>query len=224
MPNHCVLPKWCAPCCIYRTSFTLKSSQSTHSFSSLKPSPSDLIAISLAENYAPLVTMALTLHEISIASFIRNLTTLSAILKKGEHYANENSIPHSKLLEARLIPDMAAFPFQIQRVSDIAKGVAVRVAGVSPVSMPDEETTFDELQARITKTVDLLKAVTKSSIDGKEDDEVTLKTGGGEMKFTGKSYVLVYALPNFYFHVNMAYAILRAQGVPLGKKDYLGDM
>ena len=168
--------------------------------------------------------MAVCLYDISIAVFLRSLTNLSAILKKGETYANENSIPHSKILEASIAPDMKPFPFQIQRVSDTAKGVLVRVAGMDPVSMPDNETTYDELQARIAKTIELLKGVSGESVNGKDENEVIMKTSKREIKFTAKSYVLVYAVPSFFFHLNMAYALLRQQGVPIGKMDYLGDV
>ena len=168
--------------------------------------------------------MAISLHDATIKAFTRSLTNLSAFLKKGESHLDENSTPHSKLLEARLVPDMYPLTYQIQRVSDTAKGAAVRLAGMEPVSMPDSEATIEDLQARITKTLDLLKTVSEDSMAGKEGKEVVIKTMKGEVKFTGKSYVLDYAVPNFYFHVNMAYAILRMQGVPVGKGDYLGPL
>jgi hypothetical protein len=152
--------------------------------------------------------MPVSLYEISIPVFIRSLTNLSAILKKGEAYADEKGIPHSKLLDARLVEDMAALPFQIQRCSDIVKGAAARVTGVQNVVMADNETTFEELQARIHKTIEFLKSVEPTSMDGKEESPVFLKIGGGEIKFTSKSYLLDYALPNIFFHVSMAYGIL----------------
>jgi uncharacterized protein len=152
--------------------------------------------------------MPVSLYEISIPVFIRSLTNLSAILKKGETYATEKGIPHAKLLEARLVDDMAALPYQIQRVSDTSKGAAVRVAGIENVAMADNETTFEQLQARIQKTIEVLKSVEPTSMDGKEESPVVLKTGSGEMKFTAKSYLLNFALPNFFFHVSTAYGIL----------------
>ena len=116
---------------------------------------------------------------------------------------------------------MASLPFQIQRASDASKGAAVRVAGVEPVAMPDDETTFEELQARIQKTIDFLKTVPEDSMDGKEEKEVVIKRGESEWRFTAKTYLLEFALPNFYFHITTAYNILRHNGVPLGKLDYL---
>lgn len=117
---------------------------------------------------------------------------------------------------------MAALPFQIQRVSDAAKSPATRVAGVDPVVMPDDETTFEELQARIQKTIDFLKTVPEDSMDGKEEQEIVLKLNAGELRATAKSYLLDFVLPNFYFHMTTAYSILRHNGVPVGKLDFLG--
>ena len=156
--------------------------------------------------------MPVSLYEISIPVFIRNLTNLAAILKKGEAYADEKGIPHSKLLESKLVDDMANLVFQVQRVSDTSKGAAVRVAGIEPVAMADTETTFEDLQARIQKTIGVLQAVEATSMDDKEESPVVLKTRSGEFKFTGTSYMLNYALPNFFFHVVTAYDILVSTG------------
>jgi hypothetical protein len=111
---------------------------------------------------------------------------------------------------------------QIQRASDSAKFVPVRVGGVENVPFSDDEVTFADLHARIEKTVAFLKDVVPASMADREDIEVVLKTRSGETTFNGKSYVLGFALPNFYFHVTTAYAILRHKGVPVGKMDYLG--
>jgi len=163
--------------------------------------------------------MTLILYEITIPPFIHGLKTLSAILEKGRLHASANE---ASLLESRLIGDMAALPFQIQRASDTAKGCAVRVGKAEPVPMEDNETTFPELQSRIAKTIEILEKVNPESMDGMEDAEVVLKIGGGDKKVTGRLYVLKYAIPNFYFHLCMAYAILRKEGVQVGKSDYLG--
>ena len=117
---------------------------------------------------------------------------------------------------------MAALPFQIQRVSDLAKSGAARVSGTEVITMPDDETTFEQLQARIQRTIDYVKTVPEDSMKGKEDQEVVLQTGKGEYRFTGQSYLVDFILPNFFFHVTTAYALLRHKGVPLGKWDYLG--
>jgi uncharacterized protein len=163
--------------------------------------------------------MTLGLYDITIPPFIHGLKSLSAILEKGRLHA---SADEASLLESRLIADMGGLIFQIQRISDTAKGTAVRVGKVEPVAMEDHETTFAELQARIAKTIEFLETVDPKSMDGMEDGEVIMKWRGGERKFSGREYVFKYAIPNFYFHLCMAYAILRKEGVPVGKLDYLG--
>jgi uncharacterized protein len=162
--------------------------------------------------------MTLGLYDITIPPFIHGLKTLSAILEKGRLHA---SADEASLLKSRLIADMGALPFQIQRISDTAKGCAVRVGKIEPVAMEDNETTFPELQARISKTIEVLEKVDPKSMDSMEDGEVIMKLRVGERKLTGRNYVLNYAIPNFYFHLCMAYAILRKEGVPVGKMDYL---
>lgn len=166
--------------------------------------------------------MALSLYDASIPLFLRGFDTLSAILEKGRAFADETGIAHSDLLEARLIEDMAPLTAQIQRCSDTAKNTAVRVGQVASVAMPDTETSFDDLQARIAATVAFLKAVPAESFEGREDATVTLQTPKGDVPFVARDYVLGFVLPNFYFHLTTAYALLRAKGVPIGKLDYLG--
>ncbi|KAF1985321.1 hypothetical protein K402DRAFT_395016 [Aulographum hederae CBS 113979] len=163
----------------------------------------------------------MSLYKFSIKPMIRHLEITSEILKKGVDYAAEKNIQHEELLQARLIEDMKPLVYQIQRISDTAKGVVQRVAGAEAVSMPDDEVTFDDLQKRIQKTLDVLNSVKESDFEGKEDDEVIMKLPSGELKFTGYSYITGFALPNFYFHVTTAYDILRIKGVPVGKADFL---
>ncbi|KAL8779625.1 MAG: hypothetical protein Q9213_006854 [Squamulea squamosa] len=163
--------------------------------------------------------MPVTLYRMSIVPFIRGLENLSHILKKGSNA--ESTIPASQLVTARLHPDMQGLAYQVQRVSDTAKGATVRVAGLDPVAMADTETTFEQLQERITQTLEVLKRVKEDDMEGKEDQEVVMKTMSGEIKFTATDYLLQYAVPNFYFHVVAAYAILRKEGVDVGKMDYL---
>jgi hypothetical protein len=166
---------------------------------------------------------ALTLYSLCIPSMTRSLENLSAILAKATTHASTANIPPSTLLTARLIADMDPLPRQIQRASDSAKGLAVRLCGHAPISLPDNETTFEELQARIATTLAILRAVAPDSTDGKEDQLIEIAAGRNVWELTGTEYVVKFALPNFFFHVVTAYAILRAQGVPVGKMDYLGD-
>lgn len=168
--------------------------------------------------------MPVPLYDLSIAVFIRALHNLSAILSKAEAHCDAQSLPHSTLLTHSLAPDMAKLPFQIQTCSNSAKGAAVRVAEIEPVSMSDDETTFAQLQERISRTIGVLEGVKRESMEGKEGKEVVLRTGEREFKFTAESYLLEFAVPNFYFHETTAYAILRSAGVPLGKMDYLGSI
>ena len=166
--------------------------------------------------------MSLSLYDVTVPVFIRAFGNLSENLEKGRAFADENSIPHAELLEARLFPDMAPLTAQIQRASDAAKLAAVRVGQVETVAMADNETSFDELQARIAATVAFLKSVPADSMDGREQAEVVVITPSNSMTFTARDYVLGFAIPNFFFHVTAAYALLRHKGVPLGKLDFLG--
>jgi hypothetical protein len=168
--------------------------------------------------------MTLSLYDVSVPVFIRALGNLSAILEKGRVFADENGLPHAELLEARLIEDMAPLTRQIQSASDTAKFTAVRVGQVDTLVMADDETSFDDLQARIAKTIAFLQTVPADSMDGREAAEVLLVTPRGDVPFTGQSYVLGFALPNFFFHVTTAYALLRYKGVPVGKLDFLGGL
>lgn len=162
------------------------------------------------------------LYDATIPAFIRGLENLSAILEKGRAFADEKGIDHKELLDARLIEDMAPLTRQIQMATDTPKGVAVRVGQADNVAWPDEEASFDQLQERIAKAVAFLKAVPASGFEGREGADVVLSTPSGDIPFKGATYVHGFAIPNFYFHATMAYAILRSRGVQIGKLDYLG--
>lgn len=168
--------------------------------------------------------MASELHDISIPAFMRGFKAMAAFLEKARGWAAENGGSDDTLLSARLYPDMAPLTGQVQRASDAAKFAAARLAGIEAPSMADTEASFDELLARIAATVTFLESVPAESINGREDADIEVKTGRGSFQFKGRAYLLGFALPNFYFHVTTAYAILRHNGVPLGKMDYLGGM
>lgn len=167
--------------------------------------------------------MSLSLHQISIPPFIRGLNNLASILKKARAFAAESGMAESELVEARLFSDMLPLSGQIQRASDAARLMAVRVGQVENRPMPDTETTMDELETRIAATLDFLKAVPANAFDGREQAEVKLTTRAGELTFTATDYVLGFAIPNFYFHTVTAYDILRHKGVGIGKLDFLGN-
>ncbi len=167
--------------------------------------------------------MSLSMYKATVPVFISMLTNLSAMLKKADHYAESKKIDPSVLMNARLAPDMLPIVRQIQIATDSAKGCAARLANMEIPSFPDTETTFAQLHERLHKTISFLKSVTASQVDGSEERSISLKIGGQDLNFKGEEFALHFALPNFYFHVSMAYAILRHNGLDLGKKDYLGS-
>lgn len=166
--------------------------------------------------------MSISMHKASAPVFLRMLGNLDALLDKAEKYAKERNFDPNLLVTARLAPDMKPLSAQIQFASDTSKFAMARLSGGSAPPMADTETTIAELRERIKKTVDYIKTVPASAIDGSEEREIVLKFPNGEMKFTGLNYLTGFVLPNFLFHVTTAYAILRHNGVPLGKGDFLG--
>lgn len=168
--------------------------------------------------------MALSMYQASVPVFIRMLSNLSAIIDKAMAQAEAKKLDPSVLIKSRLAPDMLPFTFQIQVASDTAKGCAARLAGIEPPSFPDTESTLPELKARLAKTIEFLKSVKPEQIDGSEERGVTLKQRSGELHFKGQGYLLSFALPNFFFHVTTAYALLRHNGIEIGKQDYLGPV
>lgn len=166
--------------------------------------------------------MSISSYELSIPTFQRGFTVLTKLLDKAEAFAEEKKIKPEILVNARLSPDMLSLAGQIQRLSDTAKGAASRLTGTDAPSFPDDETTLADLRTRIAKTVSYLATVPESAFEGAEERAVVLKTRQQEVHFTGKDYLLTFALPNFYFHLTTAYAILRHNGVAVGKMDFLG--
>jgi hypothetical protein len=150
------------------------------------------------------------------------LGNLSAILTKAAAYAEAKKIEPRVLLEARLYPDMLPFTRQIQIASDAAKGCAARLAGIDVPRFEDNEASFDELQARIAKTIDFVKSVRAEQVNGSEGRNITIPIRDRTLNFEGMRFLLGWALPNFYFHVTTAYAILRHNGLEIGKVDFLG--
>jgi hypothetical protein len=168
--------------------------------------------------------MAYSIYDASIPVMTRSLTNLSNILDKAVAQANSEGRSLNDLLEAKLAPDMRPFPFQVQSASDAAKGCAARLAGIEAPSMPDTETTFPELKARIEKTIAFLNTIKPEQVAGAEDREIVLKFPNGEFRFTGRDFLLGFSLPNFFFHVTTAYALLRHKGITIGKMDFLGGV
>jgi hypothetical protein len=173
---------------------------------------------SLAFGETPL---SLSLYDASITVYVNMLKNLSHFLDKAETHAANGGPSLQTLMDANFGHGMANFTRQIQFASDGAKSGAARLAGVEPPSMPDTETTFPELKARIAKTIEFIETLQRNQVEGQEARVITLTFPGRTMEFTGQSFLLTFNMPNFLFHVTTAYALLRSQGVPLGKMDFL---
>ena len=168
--------------------------------------------------------MTLSMYQASVPVFVHTLAALSAVLDKAAAHAAQRKIEPSVLLNTRLFPDMFPLVRQVQLAADFAKGPAARLAGLEVPKFADAETTFDELKVRIAKTVEFVKGLKPSQIDGSEDRDITIPIGGKPQSFKGQPYLLHFALPNFFFHATTAYDILRHCGVEVGKRDFLGPI
>jgi hypothetical protein len=166
--------------------------------------------------------MTLSMYQASVPVFVRMLRNLSAILDKAAAYADARKIKSAVLLGTRLYPDMLPLVTQIQIAADFAKGVPARLAGAEVPKYEDNESNFAECQARIEKTLAFVKTLTAAQIDNSEEREIIITIRGAPMSFKGQDYLLHFAMPNFYFHVTTAYAILRHCGVEIGKRDFIG--
>jgi hypothetical protein len=162
------------------------------------------------------------MFDVSVPVFSERLKALAIVLAKAEANAAERKIDPKVFLAARLAPDMLTLTKQVQIATDHAKGASSRLAGREVPRFEDNEETFADLQARVAKTRDLLASFKPAEFEGSEDRTVTLKLGGNDVQFKGLTYLVDVAMPNFYFHVTTAYGILRHNGVPLGKGNFLG--
>jgi hypothetical protein len=151
------------------------------------------------------------------------LSSLDKVLTKAEADAAARKIDPEVLVNYRLAPDMFPLVRQIQIMTDQAKGGASRLAGQEPPKWADDEKTFADLHARIAKTIAYLKTFKPGDFEGAETRNIELKFPNASFTFTGKDYFLTFVIPNFYFHYTTAYAILRHNGVPIGKGDFLGN-
>ena len=166
--------------------------------------------------------MPISMYMASVPVLSRMLANLRAMLEKAEAYAGERKFKADVLVNQRLAPDMLPLSSQIQIATDTAKGAVARLAGRDVPSWPDNESTFADLKARVQKAIDYLATYKTADLDGTENKLVTIKIGGEDVSMRGEDYLLGRATQNLYFHVTTAYAILRHNGVPLGKRDYLG--
>jgi hypothetical protein len=163
------------------------------------------------------------MYQASAPRFASMLGNLAAILDQAQAHCEARKIDPLVVTGLRLYPDMFPLSRQVQIACDTAKGAVARLAGVDIPKHEDTERTFEELKARIAKTVDFVQSVKRERLEGSEEKEIVLQMRSGERRYTGLQYLLGHALPNFYFHITTAYNILRHNGVDLGKRDYLGN-
>jgi len=168
--------------------------------------------------------MPISMHSASVPVFIRMFNNMTAWLDKAEAHAQAKKFDPSVYLTARLAPDMLPFLRQIQMTSDAAKFAVARLAGVEAPKFEDNETNFAELRERIAKTIAFIKSVPADQIDGTEDKDIALPRRDGTLMIKGEPYLKHFVLPNFYFHMTTTYALLRHNGVELGKMDFLGAL
>lgn len=164
--------------------------------------------------------MTSSLYDASVPVFVRGLDSLSVILEK----AASSGLDEAALMDARLAPDMKPLPAQIDMATFSARGCVARLAGVEVPSVVGTDTTFAQMQARIAASRAFIVGVDRAAFDGAETRPVRLVFPGVDLSFEGAGYLTSFALPNFYFHVTTAYAILRHAGIALGKRDYLGQL
>lgn len=164
--------------------------------------------------------MSFSIADIATPVFVRGLNALDGLLDK----AIASGIDPVALMEARLAPDMKPLPDQIRMATFSARAVSARLTGIEVPFMEDDETTLVQLKDRIARSLAFIEGIDPAAFEGAEQRTVTMQLPGREMKFTGAGYVTSFAIPNFYFHVTTAYAILRKEGVVLTKPDFLGRL
>lgn len=167
--------------------------------------------------------MTSPMYTFAVPVFKQMLTALRAELAQASQHATTHSIEPDALLQARLYPDMFALAKQVQIAADFARGVSARLAGVEPPAAEGQEKSFADLDALLAQTLGFLDGLSASQFEGSEGKEIILRPGTPkEKKLTGQTYLANYGLPQFFFHVTTAYALLRHNGIALGKRDYMG--
>ncbi len=166
--------------------------------------------------------MHISMYLASVPRLVNALNNLSHLLDKAQLHIEAKKIDPATLIEFRLYPDMLNMTRQVQIASDTAKGVIARLAGVEMPAYEDNEKSIADLKARIAKTVAYIQSFKPEQIDGTEDKDIVTKRGEKETHYKGMQFLLGHAIPNVYFHITTTYAILRHNGVEVGKRDYLG--
>jgi uncharacterized protein len=166
--------------------------------------------------------MPLSLYQCSVPVYERSLSAFLGVLDKAEEHALARKFDPSSYLTIKLSPDMFPLTRQIQSFCDHAKNSSFRLAGQQPPVKEDKETTITELRERIHATLAMLKSIDPKAMEGGETREIVIPAGAGKLKVDGAGYLLHFAMPNFYFHLTTAYDILRAGGVEIGKRNFIG--
>jgi hypothetical protein len=167
--------------------------------------------------------MPISMYHASVPVFLQLLGGLKGVIEKAEAHATAHKWEENTILNWRFYPDMFTFARQVRQASEHAFG-AGRAAGVEVPNLPAIDNSFEEMKARIDKTVDFLKTLRPEQLDGKEDAQVTITAGGQPRTFGAQTYLYHFAMPNFYFHITTAYNVLRSLGVGIGKRDFMGQM
>ena len=168
--------------------------------------------------------MSLSMYQASVPVLIRALKNLNGVLQKGEAFATAKKIEPEVLINDRLAPDMLPLSRQIQIATDVARRGVARLAGVEPQKFEDNEKSFADLYDRINRTIAFLESFRPRQIDGSEDKPISFEIRGNTVNFTGKEMLLNFSIPNVFFHTTVTYAILRHNGVDIGKSDFLGNL
>ena len=167
--------------------------------------------------------MTISMYAASVPVFQQLLGALGNNLAKAEAHVAEKKIDPNALLQSRLFPDMFTFTRQVQIACDFAKGVSVRLAETDVPVYEDKEQSFEELRALVARTIEFIDSLDASRFDGSEERQIVTRPGTPrERSFSGQAYLLTYGLPQFFFHVTTAYALLRHNGIEVGKRDYMG--
>jgi uncharacterized protein len=168
--------------------------------------------------------MTISMYQASVPRIVNMLTNLDHLLDKALVHIESKKWNEAALTQFRLYPDMLPMARQVQIACDTAKGVVARLAGVEIPVYEDNEVSFADLKQRVTKTMAFVNSFTAAQIDGSEDKDIVTKRGDVETHYKGMQFLLNHAMPNIYFHVTTVYAILRHNGVEIGKRDYLGKV
>ena len=168
--------------------------------------------------------MSLSMHAMTVGQFVPMLKNLGKILEKAEAYAAAKKVEAGVIEGLRLAPDMLSFARQIQLASDFAKNSVARLAGIEAPKYEDNEKTLEELKARVAKTIDWLQGIQAAQLEGAEARHIVIPLRTRTLEMDGLPFLQKWALPNFYFHLTTAYALLRHVGVEIGKQDYLGSV